>query len=65
MTESFDKMIKSLILKSWINTRWKCYFDILHQGVIGKLMELEKITLSEATQIQKAKCHMFFLICAI
>lgn len=65
MTDNIDKMIKSLNLKSWISTKWKCYFDILHQDVIGKLMELEKITLSEATQIQKAKYHMFFLICGI
>jgi hypothetical protein len=28
----------------------------------GKWMELENITLSEVTQAQKAKNHMFFLI---
>jgi hypothetical protein len=29
---------------------------------IGKWMELEKITFSEVTQIQKAKCYIFSLI---
>jgi hypothetical protein len=31
----------------------------------GKLMELENIILSEASQVQKAKSHMFSLICGI
>jgi hypothetical protein len=31
----------------------------------GKWMELESIILSEVSQIQKAKNHMFSLICGI
>jgi hypothetical protein len=31
----------------------------------GKWMELENIILSEVSQIQKAKSHMFSLICEI
>jgi hypothetical protein len=31
----------------------------------GKWMELEDIILSEASQVQKAKDHMFSLICGI
>jgi hypothetical protein len=31
----------------------------------GKLMELENIKLSEVSQVQKAKSHMFSLICGI
>jgi hypothetical protein len=33
--------------------------------VIGKLMELENIILSEVSQIPEAKCHMFSPICGI
>jgi hypothetical protein len=31
----------------------------------GKWMELEDIILSEVSQVQKAKNHMFFLICGL
>jgi hypothetical protein len=31
----------------------------------GKSMELENSTLSEVIQVQKAKSHMFSLICGI
>jgi hypothetical protein len=31
----------------------------------GKWMKLEDIILSEVSQVQKAKGHMFFLICGI
>jgi hypothetical protein len=31
----------------------------------GKWMELENITLSEVSQIQKVKSHMFSLMCGI
>jgi hypothetical protein len=31
----------------------------------GKWMELENIILSEVSQVQKAKDHMFSLICGI
>jgi hypothetical protein len=31
----------------------------------GKCMELENIILSEVSQVQKAKGHMFSLICGI
>jgi hypothetical protein len=31
----------------------------------GKWMELEKIILGDISQVQKAKGHMFSLICAI
>jgi hypothetical protein len=31
----------------------------------GKWMELENIILSEVSQVQKAKSHMFSLICGI
>jgi hypothetical protein len=31
----------------------------------GKWMELENIILNEVSQVQKAKCCMFFLICGI
>ena len=29
----------------------------------GKWIELESIVLSEETQVQEGRCHMFFLIC--
>jgi hypothetical protein len=32
---------------------------------VGKWMELEKINLSEVSQVQKAKGHMISLICEI
>jgi hypothetical protein len=31
----------------------------------GKWMELENVILSEISQAQKAKSHMFFLICGL
>jgi hypothetical protein len=31
----------------------------------GKWMELENTILSEGSQVQKTKCHMFALICGI
>jgi hypothetical protein len=31
----------------------------------GKWIELENIILSEVTQAQKAKNHMFFLVCSL
>jgi hypothetical protein len=31
----------------------------------GKWMELENIILSEVSQVQKAKCYIFSLICGI
>jgi hypothetical protein len=31
----------------------------------GKWMELENIILSEVSQVQKAKSHMFSLICGL
>jgi hypothetical protein len=57
----------------WIKKMWYLYtmeFDsakkkneILLFG--GKWMELENIILSEVSQAQKAKSHMFSLICGI
>jgi hypothetical protein len=32
---------------------------------VGIWMKLEKIILSEGSQVQKAKGHMFFLVCGI
>jgi hypothetical protein len=37
--------------------------DIL--SFAGKWMELENIILSEVSQVQKAKSHMFSLICRL
>jgi hypothetical protein len=42
-----------------------CFKEIKHfiLSLASKWMELENIILSEVRQAQKAKNHMFFLIC--
>jgi hypothetical protein len=57
----------------WIKQMWFLYsmefYSATQKNEIflcaGKLMELENISLSEVSQVQKAKSHMFSLICGI
>jgi hypothetical protein len=55
----------------WIKKMWYLYTMEFYSGTkkteilsfAGKWMELENIILSEVSQAQKAKNHMFSLIC--
>jgi hypothetical protein len=57
----------------WIKKMWYLYTTDFYSatkknGILsfaGKWMELENIILNEVSQIQKAKSHMFSLICGI
>jgi hypothetical protein len=57
----------------WIKKMWFLYSMEFYSGVkkneilsfAGKWMELENIILSEFSQVQKAKSHMFSLICGM
>jgi hypothetical protein len=56
----------------WIKKMWYLYMTEFYSTIkneilsfAGKWMELENIILSEVSQVQKAKGHMFFLICRI
>jgi hypothetical protein len=61
----------SPITDEWIKKMWYLYtmkfYSATKESEIllfsGKWMELEDIILSEVSQVQKAKGHMFFLIC--
>jgi hypothetical protein len=51
---------------------WKLYtmefYSVAKNEILsfaGKWMELENIFLSEVSQMQKAKNHIFFLVCEI
>jgi hypothetical protein len=59
-----DRWIK----KMWYLYTMKFYSAIKKNEILsfaGKWMELENITLSEVSQVQKAKNCMFSLICGI
>jgi hypothetical protein len=55
----------------WITKMWYLYTMEFYSATkknenlpfAGKYMKLENITFSEVSQTQKAKLHMFFLIC--
>jgi hypothetical protein len=57
----------------WIKKIWYLYtmefYSVIKKNEIlsfaGKWMELKNIILSEVSQVQKAKGHMFSLICGI
>jgi hypothetical protein len=57
----------------WIKKMWYLYTMELYSTIkkndillfAGKWMELENIILSEVSQVQKVKCHMFSLICGM
>jgi hypothetical protein len=57
----------------WIKKMWYLYimefYSVIRKNEIlsfaGKWMELENIILSEVSQAQKAKSHMFSLICRL
>jgi hypothetical protein len=54
--------------KCGIYTQWDFYSAIKNNEILlfaGKWMELENIILNEVSQAQKAKGHMFSLICGI
>jgi hypothetical protein len=56
------------IKKIWYLYTMKFYLAIKKNKILsfaGKWIELESIILSEVSQVQKAKGHMFFLICGI
>jgi hypothetical protein len=48
-----------------IYTQWEYYSVIMNNDMLfeGKLMQLEYIMLSEVSQNQKHKSHMYSLIC--
>jgi hypothetical protein len=59
-----DKWIK----KMWYSYTMEFYSATKNNEILsltGKWMELGNITLSEISQCQKAKSHMFSLICGI
>jgi hypothetical protein len=57
----------------WIKNMWYLHTTELYSAIkeneilsfSGKWIELENIILSEVTQAQKAKNHMFFLVCSL
>jgi hypothetical protein len=57
----------------WIKQMWYIYMMEFYSATkknetlsfAGKWMELENIILSEVNQVQKAKSHMFSLMCRI
>jgi hypothetical protein len=54
--------------KMWYLYTMEFYLSIKKNKILllaGKWMELENIILSEVSQVQKAKGHMFSLICGI
>jgi hypothetical protein len=59
-----DKWIK----KTWYFCTMKFYSATKKNEMLlfaGKWMELENFILSEITQVQKARSHMFSLICGL
>jgi hypothetical protein len=61
------------ITDEWIKKMWNLYTMEFYSAIkkseilsfAGKWMELENIILSEVTQAQKTKNHMFSLICGL
>jgi hypothetical protein len=57
----------------WTKKMWYLYTMEFYSAIkkneilsfVGKLMELESIILSEVNHVQKAKSHIFSLICEI
>jgi hypothetical protein len=67
------KQLRCPTTDEWIKKMWYLYTMEFYSATkknkilsfAGKWMELEKIILSEANQVQKAKSCMFSLICGI
>jgi hypothetical protein len=67
------KQPRCLTTNEWIKKMWYLYTIEFYSATkkneillfAGKWMELENIILNEVSQVQKAKCCMFFLICGI
>jgi hypothetical protein len=67
------KQLKSLAIDGCIKKMWCLYtmgfYSVIKENEVlsfaGKCVELENIILSEVSQVQKAKGHMFSLICGI
>jgi hypothetical protein len=59
--------------KKWIKKMWYLYTMVFYSAIkkneilslASKWMELKNITLSEVSQAQKAKHHMFSLMCRL
>jgi hypothetical protein len=56
----------------WIKKMWSLFtiefYSVIKNEIlpfVGKWMELESIILSDINQVQKAKSHMFSLICEL
>jgi hypothetical protein len=69
----FLMMARCPTTDEWIKKMWYLYtmefYSAMKKNEIlsfaSKLMELENIILSEVSQTQKTKNHMFFLICGL
>jgi hypothetical protein len=67
------KQSKCSTTDKWIKKMWYLYAMEFYSATkkneilsfAGKWMKLENIILSEVSQVQKAKSHMFPLICGI
>jgi hypothetical protein len=67
------KQTRYSTINEWIKKMWylytmEFYSTTKKNGIlssISKWIELESIMLSEVSQSQKAKSHMFFLICRL
>jgi hypothetical protein len=67
------KRSRSPTSDKWIKKMWYLYTMEFYSSIkmneilsfAGKWMELENIVLSEASHAQKAKSHMFSLVCGI
>jgi hypothetical protein len=56
------------IKKTWYLNTMEFYSAKMKNDIlsfVGKWMEVENITLSEASQVQKTESHMFSLMCGI
>jgi hypothetical protein len=55
-------------MKKWYLYAMEFYLAMKKNEILssaGKLMELENIILSEVSQVQKTKNHMFSLVCGL
>jgi hypothetical protein len=67
------KQPRCLTTDEWIKKMWYLYTTEFYSATkkneilsfAGKWMELENIILSEVSQAQKTKNHIFFLICGL
>jgi hypothetical protein len=68
-----EKQLRCPTTDEWIKKMWSIYIMEYYSAIkgneimlfAGKWMELEDMMLSEVSQIQKDKGHMFFLIYGI